>query len=238
MVEPVDTDLKGFDPTAGEYVLGVLDGPARAAAAARSQSDPAFAADVAAWEARLTPLAERVAEVTPPPAVWRRIAMRLGADPGARRARLTESVGFWRGVAGASLAAAAACLLALVVVPRPAPVTIVPPAEAPQPMAVARLQEEGGTALFIATLDPGTHRLVVAPATVTASPVHSHQLWLLPASGPPRSLGIVYADHSLTLQAPAELAAGATLAVSAEPLGGSPTGLPTGPVVATGMLAS
>jgi anti-sigma-K factor RskA len=33
------------------------------------------------------------------------------------------------------------------------------------------------------------------------------------------------------------IAPGATLAISIEPLGGSPTGLPTGPVVATGVVA-
>jgi anti-sigma-K factor RskA len=232
--------LEDFDPTAGEYVLGVLDAEARAAALARSQADPAFAADVAAWEARLTPLAERVAEVIPPPAVWRRIALQLGVDPGARRPRLTESVGFWRGVAGASLAAAAACLLALVVVPRPAPVVIPPeaPAASPQPMTVARLAGETGPPMFIATLDAEHHRLMVTPAVVSSVPQHSHQLWLLPASGPPRSLGIVSADRSMMLDMPADMPLDATLAVSAEPLGGSPTGLPTGPVVATGTLAS
>jgi anti-sigma-K factor RskA len=33
-----------------------------------------------------------------------------------------------------------------------------------------------------------------------------------------------------------ELREGATLAVSVEPVGGSPTGLPTGPVIASGKL--
>lgn len=226
---------------AGELALGVLDPAAHAAARARSAAEPAFAAEVAAWEARLAPLIDQVAPVEPPAGVWRRIAMQLGVDPtAARRPRLTEGVGFWRAVAAVTSAVAAACLVALVTLPRPQPIPVTPPPAipAPRPMAVARLQEEGGTALFIATLDPATHRLVVAPATVTASPVHSHELWLLPAAGPPRSLGIVSADRPLTLTVPAELAAGAALAVSAEPLGGSPTGLPTGPVVAQGRLES
>jgi anti-sigma-K factor RskA len=165
-------------------------------------------------------------------------------DGAVRPARLTQRLGFWRAIAAASLTAAAASIVALVVVPRLGPTLIPPivqapaqPTLAPQALAMARLQEEGGTALFIATLDPATHRLAVAPATVTASPVHSHELWVIPASGPPRSLGIIYADHALTLTVPADLADGATLAVSAEPVGGSPTGLPTGPVVATGKLA-
>ncbi len=63
---------------------------------------------------------------------------------------------------------------------------------------------------------------------------------MIPAGGTPHSLGLL-ANHggtALTLTADnrARIAAGATLAVSLEPLGGSPTGLPTGPVVATGAL--
>lgn len=230
---------EGFDETAGEYVLGVLDGAAWAAASARAAADPAFAAQVAAWEARLAPLIDEIAPVTPSEAVWRRIAMRLGVVDGGRPARLTDRLGFWRAATAAGFAAAAASLVALVLVQRPAPVAPpTPQPQAVQPLAVARLAEDGGGAVFIATLDPATHRLMVAPATVTASPVHSHELWVVPASGSPRSLGIVYADRALTLAAPADLASGATLAVTAEPLGGSPTGLPTGPVVATGKLAS
>ncbi|OJU10698.1 MAG: hypothetical protein BGN86_00895 [Caulobacterales bacterium 68-7] len=234
-----EEDLEGFDPTAAELVLGVLDAPARAAAQARAEADPAFAADVAAWELRLVPLIERVAEVRPPPVVWRRIVMVLGAEPAARRPRMTESVAFWRGVAGFSAAAAAACLAVMFVIPRPEPTPVAPPpATAPQPMTVARLAGEGGPPMFIATLDMEHHRLMVTPAVVSPVPEHSHELWLIPASGPPRSLGVVSAERSMMVNAPADMPSDATLAVSAEPLGGSKTGLPTGPVVAQGRLAS
>ena len=60
--------------------------------------------------------------------------------------------------------------------------------------------------------------------------------------GNPRSLGLLKADGVTVLDRrrlpPALLAGGtALLAVSVEPPGGSPTGVPTGPVVYAGKLA-
>ena len=58
----------------------------------------------------------------------------------------------------------------------------------------------------------------------------------------PRSLGLIEAGRPVQINLPAELmqriAANATLAVSLEPPGGSPTGQPTGPVIANGKLTN
>ena len=68
------------------------------------------------------------------------------------------------------------------------------------------------------------------------------ELWLIPADGKPRPLGLLSADRSVTIAVPADLAAltirNAVLAVSLEPPGGSPTGQPTGPVIAQGKLTN
>jgi anti-sigma-K factor RskA len=56
------------------------------------------------------------------------------------------------------------------------------------------------------------------------------ELWLIAQDGVPVSLGLLAAGGETVLVPPADLAAqlpGATLAVSAEPPGGSPTGSPT-----------
>ena len=63
-----------------------------------------------------------------------------------------------------------------------------------------------------------------------------YELWMLPAEGSPRSLGLmpVNGESSETVFSPALLDAlrsAQGLAVSIEPAGGSTTGLPTGPVV-------
>ena len=69
----------------------------------------------------------------------------------------------------------------------------------------------------------------------------SYELWLLPAEGgAPISLGVLAAlDARLTLAEAnsARLRAGARLAVSVEPRGGSPTGAPTGPVILIGAIS-
>jgi anti-sigma-K factor RskA len=63
---------------------------------------------------------------------------------------------------------------------------------------------------------------------------------VIPGDGVPRSLGVINRGGETAITLPAALrtvtAAGATLAVSLEPAGGSPTGKPTGPVIAAGKI--
>jgi anti-sigma-K factor RskA len=69
----------------------------------------------------------------------------------------------------------------------------------------------------------------------------SLELWVLPAQGNPVSLGLLPrtgdARRVLTAAQRAALAGAKQLAVSLEPTGGSPTGLPTGPVLHVAELA-
>jgi anti-sigma-K factor RskA len=63
----------------------------------------------------------------------------------------------------------------------------------------------------------------------------------VPPQGNPRSLGLISANGATVLardKLPATVLKGGTaaLAVSVEPPGGSPTGVPTGPVVFAGKL--
>ena len=64
-----------------------------------------------------------------------------------------------------------------------------------------------------------------------------NQLWLIAGDNPPVSLGI-FPDQPVVEWVVRDelrpLMNGGTLAISEEPLGGSPTGVPTGPVLATG----
>jgi anti-sigma-K factor RskA len=62
------------------------------------------------------------------------------------------------------------------------------------------------------------------------------ELWAIaPGSTRPRSLGVIPASGEMKISPlPADLRDGATLAISVEPMGGSPTQQPTGPVVFTG----
>ncbi len=85
--------------------------------------------------------------------------------------------------------------------------------------------------------------LVIVPAALLTNDPRSFELWLIPTGETrPRSLGLIQPGQPIRLDIPSDLAGrvtpDATLAVSLEPPGGSPTGLPTGPVIAVGKLAN
>jgi anti-sigma-K factor RskA len=105
---------------------------------------------------------------------------------------------------------------------------------------VASLGAEGGPAALIITYDPNSRSLIATPAVLQGAAGHDHELWVIPAGGTPRSLGLVTTGRSRKLTIPPALlqsiGTDSTLAVSVEPEGGSPTGQPTGPVIATGQL--
>ena len=68
------------------------------------------------------------------------------------------------------------------------------------------------------------------------------ELWLIEGEQAPRSLGVIPVGANVHIVVTPELkqkiAQGAVLAISLEPAGGSTTGQPTGPVVASGDLVS
>ena len=71
---------------------------------------------------------------------------------------------------------------------------------------------------------------------------HDFELWMIEGKNPPVSMGVIPVGATTHIavkpEAQKKLDAGAVLAVSLEPKGGSPTGQPTGPVVAAGDLKS
>jgi anti-sigma-K factor RskA len=214
--------------TAAEYALGVLAGTERAAAERRIERDQAFANLVEAWEERLAPLAEEIATVAPPPHVWDRIA---GALPDRRPqgGGLWQNLVFWRGLTLATGVLAALCIGALIYL---GTLTQRPP-------LIAAI-DGGGHHHFVATVDAKRGTIAVVPAAFSADAGRVPELWLIPSDSKPRPLGILRADRTVTITLPAELSplteSNAVLAVSLEPPGGSPTGQPTGPVIATGKL--
>jgi anti-sigma-K factor RskA len=221
--------LPGDELLAAEYALGVLAGADRAAAEQRIGHDRAFARLVADWQERLSPWAGEIAEVAPPPAVWERVAASLPSER-PPRVGLWHNVVFWRGFALAS-AFAAACL---------AVVIFLGTLQTQAPL-VATI-EGGGHRSFVATVDAKTATIAVVPAAFTADPARVPELWLIPPGGKPLSLGLLHADRAVVIKIPAGLvaqtASGATLAVSLEPPGGSPTSAPTGPVIGAGKLTN
>jgi anti-sigma-K factor RskA len=210
------TPDEDFQALAAEYVLGLLDAPARARAAALLIRDAAFAAAVRDWEGRLLPLADTLAPAAPSARVWAGIAAGIAAA--TARPALWQSLKFWRfaGLGGGFAAAALAVALVLVTLPRPAP-------------AVAALATAQG-GVFLAQAAGGN--LTIAPSNISVPAGRAAELWMILPGAAPKPLGLLAADHSVTVAMPNVPVAAVELAVSLEPPGGSPTGLPTGPVIA------
>ena len=235
MSEPLIPDLPEDEAFAAEHALGVLNAGERAAAELRMAREPAFAAHVEAWRDRLAPMLAAVAPIAPPPGLWPRIERALPANDNPGR-----GVRFWRAWAMGGLGLAAASLAAVAVLATRPPTVVAPPT--PGDLLNARLDTSGGQHLFVAAYDPVRQKLIVtslvAPGT---DPVHVHELWLIPADGKPRSLGLIAPGTSKTLAMPQGLPAltkeGASIAVSVEPPGGSKQDGPSGPVAAIGRLA-
>lgn len=226
---------------AAEHALGLLTGDELARARALFAEDAEFRAEVGRWQGRLAPLLDGIAPAAPPETVWRAIEGRLGAvSDGGNVVQLRRRVTLWQGVAAAATALAAGLAAVLVVRPGDVQPPIVREQPAPAPL-VAMLGAEDSDARLLATWNPGENRLVVAAADALAIEAgRTRELWVIPDDGTPRSLGTFGGTAREQLVPGAAIASylrqGATLAVSVEPAGGSPTGLPTGPVVATGQL--
>ena len=108
-----------------------------------------------------------------------------------------------------------------------------------QPQLIAQLGAPAATALLAVYEDQGGN-LIVRPAVVDAKD-RDAELWIIPKGGKPVSLGVIARDRptrvALGTRRPL-FARDAILAVSLEPIGGSPTGQPTGPVVAQGIISN
>jgi anti-sigma-K factor RskA len=101
---------------------------------------------------------------------------------------------------------------------------------------VAVFQKDEQSPAFLMSVDTDKRTVTVRQVAAERLPDRSYQLWIATAPGAaPQSLGVLGTDD-YTVQA--TLAAydpavvnNATFGISLEPLGGSPTGQPTGPVI-------
>jgi anti-sigma-K factor RskA len=216
-----------LDALCGEFLLGTLRGAARRRFDRALREEERVALRLRHWQRLFALRPSAAIEVQPDAKSWLRLRRELGLD--RARPPWWQRTGFWRGWA---VGATAALLLALSVNLLRAPFE--------SPLAeVAQLAGEPGLARVAAALsaDGRTLRLR-ASRPVLAGPQHSYELWLIPAEGgAPISLAVL-GELDAQLAVPAaqvgRLRAGAKLAVSVEPAGGSPTGAPTGPVILVG----
>jgi anti-sigma-K factor RskA len=210
------------DRLAAEYVLGTLTGGARRRFDALLPAHPTLRRAVADWEARLLPMALKAAALPPDARVWRAIERELGwtAPAMASPWRLR----FWQLLATAAVVAA----VVLGTVPLRAPTAA--------PMIVVLHATQGSEAL-VAGLSADRRQLTIQPLQkVALTADRSLELWALKKDGPPASLGVIAADRLTAVDKHALPKDTKGLAVTLEPLGGSPHGAPTGPVLFVGDL--
>jgi anti-sigma-K factor RskA len=230
-------EREGDDLIAAEYVLGVLPADERQAASRRIEQDGAFARLVDAWEVRLSPLNDAYAEAAPPESAKAAIDRRLFApsapmaDAARARGGLWSSLAFWRGLAAVAVAA----LAIHIAVPY-----VAPPAEQPGIQLAASLAAEGADVRYLAVYDAAHQEVSLSHVAGERGAGKDFELWMIEGKNAPVSMGVIPSGATVHISLkPAlgqKLAQGVVLAISLEPTGGSPTGQPTGPVVAAGDL--
>lgn len=215
-----------------EYALGVLSADERLEVEELVRREPAYQAQLAAWQRHFADWLDEFPVVEPPAHVWDGIQQRLfpTEQPALEPTRRWNDPRLWRWTTG--LALAAALVLALLVLLRPVQVAT--------PALLARLEQSNGSLAFSVTLQGNGRQLLFVPAGKPDWPDRSPEAWIITADGKPHSLGLLQDATAVTLAVPAGLAPaltpGAVLAVSLEPRTGSPTGAPTGPVIAQGKI--
>lgn len=210
---------KRDDMLAAEYALGTLRGGARLQFQKRLAAEPALAARVAYWQEMFSTLDSHLVPITPPESVWKKIALELPPKQPLRDRRPYLA---WMVAAG--LAAFSVVTWYSTRAPTLAPL-----------MVLNDAQQRGQ---WVVSADSRRQQLSIAPLGPAAVPAqHSLQLWLIPTGQNPVSLGLLHSNipTKMTLRN-ITLPPGATIAISLEPEGGSPTGLPTGPVLYSGKI--
>jgi anti-sigma-K factor RskA len=208
-----------LDRLAAEYVLGTLRGGARRHFE-RWLRSPQVRAMVHEWEGRLAGLEPHAQRATPPAAAWQGIERRLELR------KVGKSPLRWAAIAASVLLFAVAGIFVF-----RESFTV----SAPAATQVAEISAADRTIYWRVELLEGGTLSVEARAPHALESGQALELWALPEQGNPVSLGLLPTSgsqsHSLTQTQRAALARAKQIAVSLEPRGGSPTGLPTGPVL-------
>lgn len=245
-----------LDRLAAAHALGTLRGGARRRFEAIAREQAPVRAAALIWQSRVASMNELQPPAEPAPVVWTRIENLVRADrqqQAMATARATpasakgggwlRSLALWR---GATAAGALATVLAVVTAVglRDDLGAQIGELQAqldatPHVNYVAVLHDDKASAAMLVTFDPKSQKLTLQRVSgFQEAPDRSLQLWALPHSGRPRSLGVLSHDRLLQLAAgEGDVREVPALAISLEPQGGVPSERgPTGPVLFHGAL--
>ncbi len=227
-----------LDRLAADWLTGGLSPAAQRRAQRLLEQSPEFAQAVQSWRTRLDAGLLSAAQIgQPSDSVWQGITARLDSPCATQQAAAGKSTSWgveaWRRMSlwlgGVAVAAVAFSVVVLVQNPEVGRGTAAP-------VQMAALMHGAGGQAAVVTVENGKLTLTAVGA-MTPPSGKSYQLWLLPNQGAPISLGVVAAGQSrypIPESAQSHLSQAKAFAVSVEPPGGSPTGLPTGPVIMVG----
>ncbi|MFC5521450.1 anti-sigma factor [Polaromonas jejuensis] len=251
---------------ASSYALGTLRGGARRRFEALAREQAPVRAAALIWQSRMASMNELQPQSAPDPAVWTRIdkllqnekealsmqatrqaALKDTASPGEGLGGWLRSLALWRGATAAGVVATVVAVLVGVNMRDQLSQQLGSQVAAlraqlqaaPQIEYVAVLADEKSAASMLVTFDPKNRKLVLQRVgDYQEAGDRSLQLWALPPTGGPKSLGVLGREKVLRLTAAeGDVREVPALAISLEPKGGVPgAGGPTGPVLFKGAL--
>jgi anti-sigma-K factor RskA len=243
---------------AASYALGTLRGGARRRFEALARSYAPARAAALIWQGRLASVAELQPQVAPSAAVWKRIENLVNADRQAKAMQAARvpgvaasggwwaSLNLWRGL-GTLGTTAAVVALAIGADLRTLNAGLVGQVRelsaklstAPEIQYVAVLADDKSAASMLVTFDPKNQKMTLKRVSGFQEQTDkSLQLWALPKTGGPKSLGVLGSDAVIKLTTTGnDVKEVPLLAISLEPKGGVPAGSgPSGPVLFKGAL--
>ena len=216
-------DIMDDEALSAEYVLRLLDAEAERHFETRLAVEPQLRAFVAFWEQEFSSLTDDLLEETPSAQTKTKLLDRLNSTEPKQRFN-------WGWFAFPALTAIAVVAFLL----------ISPALRGPafDPTLHATLKSADGSLHIEAGYAPNGNLFKVIPELGKPAVGRDFELWVIGATAEaPVSLGVISADGESLFEITSEIAAlidGGILAVSDEPKGGSPTGAPTGTILATG----
>lgn len=214
---------------AAEYVLGLMTPAQTRTFEDRLGGDAALRTVVAVWAEDFVSLTNDIPETAPPQALWRAIEARLDQPQSTSSPRRR----WFNSLFGYAMGGVAAAAVAWFVMTSG---TVTPPV----PEYQARIAAEDSSLVFAAAYDADTNTLQLQHQSGAAAAGRSFEFWLIADGDAPVSVMVWPASaETEAIVLPADLSAklpGAVLAISDEPEGGSPTGQPTGAVLAVGQV--
>jgi len=215
----------------GEYALHLLDAQSRLAFEKRLLDDARLRQLLREWDEGLVSLADDIAPVVPPPRLKGAIETRLFKA----RAKPGFSLGMLFGRRGTALG-----FVALIAIGILFGSGLLDPPKGPT--YIAEIAARDRALVVEARFDPLAGEIGITRIAGAAVQGRVLELWLIAeGAAAPVSLGVLPASELAVISVPETLRTamiGGTLAISDEPVGGSPTGAPTGAVLAVGAVVS